>query len=40
LWKIALEGIRFSEQVASEWSEMGLWEKLLAEKSLINPKIV
>jgi 6-pyruvoyltetrahydropterin/6-carboxytetrahydropterin synthase len=38
--KIPLEEIRFSEQIASEWSDRGLWEKLLAEKSLVNPKIV
>ena len=38
--KIPLEGIRFSEQIASEWSDRGLWEKLLAEESLVSPKIV
>jgi len=38
--KIMLEKIRFSEQIASEWSDKGLWGKLLARESLVNPKRV
>jgi len=36
--KIALEEIIFSEQVKSEWSDKGLWEKLLNHQHIINPK--
>jgi 6-pyruvoyltetrahydropterin/6-carboxytetrahydropterin synthase len=35
--KIALEDIYFSEQVKSEWSDSGLWEKLLENKRIKNP---
>jgi len=35
--KIALEDICFSEQVKSEWSDSGLWEKLLENKRIKNP---
>ena len=36
--KIALEEIVFSEQVKNEWSDSGLWEKLLNHEHMINPK--
>ena len=36
--KIELETIRFSEQVKSEWSDPELWDKLLRQESIINPK--
>ena len=36
--KIALEEIVFSEQVKNEWSDSGLWEKLLNHEHRINPK--
>jgi len=38
--KIALEDISFSAQVQSEWSDVLVWEKLLAKQSIINPKKV
>ena len=37
---IALETIRFSEQVKNEWSDPELWDKLLNKASLVNPKKV
>jgi len=36
--KIELETIRFSQQVKSEWSDPELWDKLLRQESIINPK--
>jgi len=36
--KIALEDIYFSNQVKSEWSDKLLWEKLLDNKTITNPK--
>jgi 6-pyruvoyltetrahydropterin/6-carboxytetrahydropterin synthase len=38
--EIRLEDIIFSKQVQSEWSDTELWNKLLKEKSIINPKKV
>jgi len=38
--KILLEEISFSEQVSLEWSDLALWNKLLARHSLSNPKKV
>ena len=38
--EILLEDIIFSEQVQSEWSDKTLWEKLLAQKKIKNPKKV
>jgi len=37
---IALETIRFSEQVKNEWSDPELWDKLLNKESMVNPKKV
>jgi len=36
--KIHLEDIRFSSQVQKEWSDPELWEKLLAQKLMPNPR--
>lgn len=36
--EIKLEEIVFSEQIKSEWRDNLIWEKLLNEKSFINPK--
>jgi len=36
--RIALESIRFSVQVKNEWSDPGLWDKLLKKESIINPR--
>ena len=38
--EIKLEEIVFSPQVQSEWSDTLLWEKLLSQKSIKNPKKV
>jgi len=38
--KIALEDILFSEQVQSEWSDSDLWNKLLNNELIKNPKEV
>ena len=38
--KIALEDIIFSSQVQSEWSDTGLWDKLLKKEMIKNPKKV
>ena len=38
--KILLEEISFSEQVALEWSDIALWNKLLARHSLSSPQKV
>jgi len=38
--KIALEDISFSEQVQSEWSDSDLWNKLLNNELIQNPKEV
>jgi len=38
--KIALEDIIFSKQVQSEWSDVGLWNKLLNKEMIKNPKSV
>ena len=38
--KIALEDIRFSSQVQSEWSDSDLWSKLLTNTLMTNPKKV
>ncbi|HHD78824.1 MAG TPA: 6-carboxytetrahydropterin synthase [Epsilonproteobacteria bacterium] len=38
--EIKLEDILFSEQVQSEWSDPLLWEKLLKNEQIINPKKV
>ncbi|HIP27682.1 MAG TPA: 6-carboxytetrahydropterin synthase [Sulfurovum sp.] len=38
--KIALEDIIFSSQVQSEWSDTGLWDKLLKQEMIKNPKKV
>jgi len=38
--KISLEDIIFSSQVRSEWSDMGLWDKLLRKEIIKNPKMV
>jgi 6-pyruvoyltetrahydropterin/6-carboxytetrahydropterin synthase len=38
--KIALGDIVFSAQVQSEWSDVLVWEKLLAKQSIENPKKV
>jgi 6-pyruvoyltetrahydropterin/6-carboxytetrahydropterin synthase len=35
--KIALEDIKFSEQVQSEWSDSSLWDKLLSHTLIMNP---
>jgi 6-pyruvoyltetrahydropterin/6-carboxytetrahydropterin synthase len=37
---IDLTQILFSPQIVSEWSDRGLWLKLLSKKEIINPKIV
>ena len=37
---IALEDIKFSEQVKSEWSDDALWEKLLRNEKIQNPSKV
>jgi 6-pyruvoyltetrahydropterin/6-carboxytetrahydropterin synthase len=36
--KIALEEIVFSEQVKSEWSDPQLWDRLLKQQTIINPR--
>jgi len=36
--KIILENIVFSEQVRSEWSDSDLWDKLLSNTVIANPK--
>ena len=36
--KICLEDIHFSPQVQKEWSDPKLWEKLLAQKLMPNPR--
>jgi len=38
--KIALEDIRFSGQIRSEWSDPDLWAKLLAHMPIYTPKKV
>ena len=38
--KIVLEDIVFSEQVRKEWSDSHLWEKLLNNDFILNPKKV
>jgi len=38
--EIKLEEIVFSPQVQSEWSDASLWEKLLSQKLIKNPKKV
>jgi len=38
--EIKLEDICFSEQVKKEWSDPSLWDKLLKEESILNPKKV
>ena len=38
--KICLEEIVFSAQVQSEWHQKGLWQKLLNEETLLNPKSI
>ena len=38
--KIVLEDIVFSKQVQSEWSDRGLWDKLLKKEMIRNPKKV
>ncbi len=38
--KIVLEDIVFSEQVMQEWSDSDLWEKLLNNDFILNPKKV
>jgi 6-pyruvoyltetrahydropterin/6-carboxytetrahydropterin synthase len=38
--KINLEDIIFSSQVRSEWSDIGLWDKLLRKEMIKNPKTV
>ena len=38
--KIALSDIRFSDQIRNEWSDDALWEKLLSQEKLVNPKKV
>ncbi len=38
--KILLEDILFSEQVMQEWSDSDLWEKLLNNDFILNPKKV
>lgn len=35
--KILLEDIVFSKQVQSEWSDRGLWDKLLKKETIQNP---
>ncbi len=37
---IALEAIRFSEQVRQEWSDPYLWEKLISGKPIVLPKTI
>jgi len=37
---IKLEDIIFSEQIQSEWTDVGLWDKLLKNEKIINPKKV
>ena len=38
--KISLENIIFSKQIQSEWSNTHLWNELLTEKLMVNPKKV
>ncbi|MDQ7085196.1 MAG: 6-carboxytetrahydropterin synthase [Sulfurovum sp.] len=38
--KIALEDIKFSPQIQSEWSDSDVWEKLLTFTGMINPQSV
>ncbi len=38
--EIRLEDIMFSKQVQSEWSDVTLWQKLLGNESIENPKKV
>jgi 6-pyruvoyltetrahydropterin/6-carboxytetrahydropterin synthase len=37
---ISLENIKFSEQVKSEWKNPKIWDSLLANKLVVNPKKV
>jgi hypothetical protein len=34
---IALEDIRFSEAVRTEWEDAALWDKLLQRLPIVNP---
>ncbi len=36
--KIDLRDIRFSKGVREEWSDPAMWEKLLADEKIVNPK--
>ena len=36
--RVDLEAIRFSDGVKEEWSDPGMWEKLLRGEKILNPK--
>ncbi len=37
---IELEDIKFSAQIQKEWKDIGLWDKLLNNMEIVNPRVV